>query len=333
MMDQLLKVTNLTKRFPISQDSYIGAINDISFELGVGETLGLVGESGSGKTTTGRCILRLVKPTTGTIIFNGADVTLMKEDELRKLRSKMQLVFQEPLASLNPRRSVWATLEEPLILQGTLSKTDRQTRVLETLSFVGLDSRFLRMYPAQLTSSAAQRVGIGRALVTRPSMVILDEPTSALDFTARSELLGVLKRIQNEFQTSFLFISHDLTAVRRISHRVAIMYLGRIVEIAPTEELFAEQSHPYSRALLSAVLPMDPHTPLDPFVVEGEIPSAVNPARECPFYSRCPLRMQDCLDGFPPFNEISKGHFAACRHSSELKGRTNAQLALRQLSS
>ena len=332
-MDQLLKVTNLTKRFPISKDSYIGAVNDVSFELGVGETLGLVGESGSGKTTTGRCILRLIRPTTGTIIFNGVDITSIEEDEHRKLRSKMQLVFQEPLASLNPRRSVWATLEEPLILQGTLSKTEREARVMETLSLIGLDSRFLRIYPASLTSSAAQRVGIGRALVTSPSLVVLDEATSALDATARSELLDVLKSIQNNFQTSFLFISHDLTAVRRISHRVAIMYLGRIVEVAPTEELFAEQSHPYSRALLSAVLPLDPRTPLDPFVVEGEIPSAINPANECPFHSRCPLRTPDCLDVFPSFSEIGKSHFAACRHSSVLRGRTNAQLAsLRLLS-
>lgn len=326
-MDQLLKVTDLTKRFQIAKGSYIGAINGISFELGVGETLGLVGESGSGKTTTGRCILRLVQPTAGSIVYKGRDITSIEQDEHRKLRSEMQLVFQEPLASLNPRRSVWATLEEPLILQGTLTKTEREIRVIETLGLVGLDARFLRLYPARLTSSAAQRVGIGRALVTRPSLVVLDEPTSALDSNARYELLQVLRNIQNNFRTSFLFISHDLNAIRHISHRVAIMYLGRIVETAPTEELFSEQLHPYSRALLSASLPLDPRTPLDPFVVTGEIPSAINPANDCPFYSRCPLRKPDCLDVFPSFNEAHKGHFVACRHSSELKGRTNTQLA------
>jgi oligopeptide/dipeptide ABC transporter ATP-binding protein len=326
-MSELLRVTNLVKRFPVGKDSFVGAINGVSFELGVGETLGLVGESGSGKTTTGRCILRLVEPTAGTIQFDGADLSAMDHDRLREMRPQMQLVFQEPQASLNPRRTVGATLAEPLVLDGQLSKTERAARVIETLSLVGLGSHHLHLLPAQLTSSEAQRVGVGRALVTRPKLVVLDEPTSALDTTVRSALLDVLQTIQNELGTSFLFISHDLTAVRRISHRVAIMYLGRIVEIAPTEELFAQQAHPYSRALLSAVLPVNPRAPLDPFVVEGEIPSAVNPRDECPFYSRCPLGTSDCLRSFPGFREVAPGHLAACVHSDELMRRSNTELA------
>jgi len=326
-MSELLRVTDLAKRFPISKDSYVGAVNGISFELGVGETLGLVGESGSGKTTTGRCILRLLEPTSGSIVFDGVDITTLGDDALRKMRSKMQLVFQEPLASLNPRRTVSATLAEPLVLEGKLSKRERQERVLETLQLVGLDSTSLGLYPAQLTSSEAQRIGVGRAFVTRPKLVVLDEPTSALDSTVRAALLDVIQGIQAELGTSFLFISHDLTAVRRISHRVAIMYLGRLVEIAPTEELFAQQSHPYSRALLSAVLPIDPRTPLDPFVVEGEIPSAVNPKDECPFYSRCPLRTDECIERFPVYVDVADSHRTACIHSSDLATKSNSELA------
>ncbi|WP_373067779.1 oligopeptide/dipeptide ABC transporter ATP-binding protein [Gemmatimonas sp.] len=326
-MSELLRVTDLTKRFPISKDAFVGAVNGISFELGAGETLGLVGESGSGKTTTGRCILRIIEPTSGSIIFDGVDITTQGDEALRRMRSKMQLVFQEPLASLNPRRTVSATLEEPLVLEGELSKRERRERVLETLKLVGLDSTSLGLYPAQLTSSEAQRIGVGRALVTRPKLVVLDEPTSALDSTVRAALLDVLQGIQAELGTSFLFISHDLTAVRRISHRVAIMYLGRLVEIAPTEELFAQQSHPYSRALLSAVLPVDPRAPLDPFVVEGEIPSAVNPKDECPFYSRCPLRTEECLEHFPGYVDVGENHRTACIHSSDLASKSNTELA------
>jgi len=326
-MAELLQVRNLVKRFPISKDSFVGAVNGVSFDLGVGETLGIVGESGSGKTTAGRCVLRLVEPTSGTIEFDGENITAMGDQDLRMMRSRMQLVFQEPLASLNPRRTVAATLEEPLVLQGELSKSERRSRVRETLALIGLRNHHLGLLPGQLTSSEAQRVGIGRALVTRPKLVVLDEPTSALDTTVRSALLDVLRQIQDELGTSYIFISHDLTAVGRISHRVAIMYLGRIVEIAPTREIFARQAHPYSRALLSAVLPIDPRASLDPFVVEGEIPSAVNPRDECPFYSRCPLGTSECLSSFPGFSEISSGHFAACIHSERLMRSTNAELA------
>jgi oligopeptide transport system ATP-binding protein len=326
-VSEILRVNNLVKRFPVSKDSYVGAINGISFTLGVGETLGLVGESGSGKTTTGRCVLRLVEPTAGTIEFDGVDITSLQDDDLRKLRPQMQLVFQEPLASLNPRRTVGATLEEPLILAGGMSRAERRTRILETLGLVGLTSRFLSKFPAQLTSSEAQRVGVGRSLVTRPRLVVLDEPTSALDSTVRAGLLDILAEIQRELGTSFIFISHDLTAVRRISHRVAIMYLGRLVEVAPTEEIFAQQAHPYSRALLSAVLPVDPRAPLDPFVVSGEIPSALNPPDECPFYSRCPLRIDACRDGFPEFVQMGSGHMSACLRTEELLRRSNSELA------
>ena len=326
-MSELLRISNLNKRFPLGKDSYVGAVTDVSFELGAGETLGLVGESGSGKTTTGRCILRLIDPTSGRIEFDGADITRLDETELRRMRSKMQLVFQEPLASLNPRLSVGATIEEPLLLEGRLSKQQRHLRVLETLELVGLTARMLRLFPPQLTSSEAQRVGVGRALATRPQLIVLDEPTSALDATVRGALLDTLRQIQLDLGTSYLFISHDMTAVRRISHRMAIMYLGRIVEIAPTAELFTRQSHPYSRALLSAVLPTDPRQVPDPFVVEGEIPSALNPRDECPFQSRCPLRVEQCLTAFPGLTGIGNGHATACLRSDDLAALSNAQLA------
>lgn len=311
-MTALLEVQNLTKVFSVGPGADLVAVNNVSFTLGRGETLGLVGESGSGKTTVGRCVLRLIEPTRGRILLGGHDVTAMHAGPLRDLRARMQLVFQDPFASLNPRLTVAQTVSEPLMLHG-MNRADRRSRITEILRQVNLDEHVFNYYPLDLTASEQQRVGIARALVTRPEFVVLDEPTSMLDPSARAELLTLLQTIQRETGTAYIFISHDMTSVARISHRIAIMYLGHIVEQAPTEVIMARQQHPYSRALLSAVLFADPTRPPSPYVIEGEIPTAINPKPECPLFGRCPIREDACRDGFPESVEIQPRHFSACR--------------------
>jgi oligopeptide/dipeptide ABC transporter ATP-binding protein len=307
----LLEVRNLTKVFAVGSRAKLVAVNDVSFRLERGETLGLVGESGSGKTTVGRCVLRLVEPTAGAILLDGEDITRLKAERLRVLRARMQLVFQDPFGSLNPRLTVAQTVGEPLRLHG-VNGGERRARVADILRLVKLDERFFDYYPADLTASEQQRVGIARALVTRPEFVVLDEPTSALDPSARAEILDLLETIQRDTGTAYIFISHDLTSVARLSHRIAIMYLGHIVEAAPTETIMRSQRHPYSRALLSAVLFPDPNRRPDPYVIEGEIPTAINPKPECPLYGRCPLREDACKAAVPPLSEVELDHFSAC---------------------
>lgn len=315
-MSALLEVQSLVKHFRLDKDNYIGAVNDVSFSIGRGETLGLVGESGSGKTTVGRCVLRLLEPTSGTILFDGEDITRVPEKTLRAYRARMQLVFQEPFASLNPRRTVGQTVSEPLILH-KIAGAERRSRVRDLLLAVGLSERYLDRYPGQLTGSEQQRVGIARALVTHPDLVVLDEPTSTLDQSVRGEMLEVLADLQRRFETSYLLISHDLTAIEEISHRIAIMYLGRMVEFGSAQQIFTQQHHPYSKALLSAVLYPDPHRRLEPFLLEGEIPSAVNPQDRCPLYGRCPIGVEQCTTAFPPFEELDPGHVTACYRTHE----------------
>jgi oligopeptide/dipeptide ABC transporter ATP-binding protein len=317
--DPLLQVRGLSKRFPVDRHNYIGAVNDVSFVIGKGETLGLVGESGSGKTTVGRCILRLTEPTTGDITLAGVDLTDLPHRQLRALRPQMQLVFQDPLASLNPRRTVRQAVEEPLRLHTRDSGSSRRDRIMEIMSHVGLGEQLLDRYPVELTASEQQRVGIARALVTRPALVVLDEPTSTLDPIMRAEILDVLAHIQALFGVSYLFISHDLTAVERLSHRIAVMYLGRLIEIGPTRNLITRQDHPYTRALLSAVLNTNPATPLPPYIVEGEIPSAINPRDECPFAGRCAVRLPVCTSSMPPVRHLGGAHFSACVRAGEMQ--------------
>lgn len=316
-MDELLRVESLTKRFPLDKRSAIWAANDVSFSIGRGETLGLVGESGSGKTTVGRCILRLLEPDSGRIVFDGMDITTLSQSRLQPLRHRMSIVFQEPYESLNPRRSVRQTVEEPLSLQGAPDKEGRLARVLSTLDGVGLGERHLSLYPGQLTTSEQQRVGIARAIVTRPDLIVVDEATSNLDPSARAGILDLFIDLQKRLGVSYLFISHDLTAVERVSHRIAIMYLGRIVETAPADDLFAKQLHPYSKALLSAVLYPDPTRKLEPFTLKGEIPSAINPPDECLLISRCPLAQPRCAEASPNLVAVQPGHRAACYRSRE----------------
>jgi oligopeptide/dipeptide ABC transporter ATP-binding protein len=312
MTDPLVAVEGLVKHFHLKGPNYVGAINGISFEIGRGETLGLVGESGSGKTTVGRCLLRLVEPTSGRIRFEGSDITQLTKRQLKPLRSRLQMVFQDPFASLNPRRTVRQTVEEPLALQrDTPARAwlDMTTGMLEK---VGLGPQYLDRFPIELTASEQQRVGIARALITSPRLVVLDEPTSTLDPTVREEILGLLHSLQSSMSVAYLFISHDIMAVERLSHRVAVMYLGHIVEQAPTAAIMANPRHPYTRALMSAVLSPDPTDRLPRNLVIGEIPSAINPRRECPFYSRCPIRLDRCLDDVPPMASVGPEHGAAC---------------------
>jgi oligopeptide/dipeptide ABC transporter ATP-binding protein len=321
MTDPLVTVEGLVKRFHLKGQNYVGAVNGISLEIGRGETLGLVGESGSGKTTVGRCLLRLVEPTSGRIRFEGTDLTRLTKRELKPLRSCMQMVFQDPLASLNPRRTVRQAVEEPLALQGGAPARSRLGITTAMLERVGLGQQYLNRFPIELTASEQQRVGIARALITRPKLVVLDEPTSTLDPTVREEVLGLLRSLQRSMSVAYLFISHDLMAVERLSHRVAVMYLGHIVEQAPTAAIMANPRHPYTRALMSAVLSPDPTRRLPRNLLVGEIPSAINPHRECPFYSRCPIRLDRCLDDVPAMAAVGPEHGAAClrwRDTSEV---------------
>jgi oligopeptide/dipeptide ABC transporter ATP-binding protein len=321
MTDPVVAVEGLVKRFYLKGQNYVGAINGISFEIGRGETLGLVGESGSGKTTVGRCLLRLVEPTSGRICFEGSDITRLTKRELKPLRSRLQMVFQDPFASLNPRRTVRQTVGEPLALQRDAPARAWLGMTTEMLKQVGLGPQYLDRFPIELTASEQQRVGIARALITSPRLVVLDEPTSTLDPTVREEILGLLRSLQSSMSVAYLFISHDIMAVERLSHRVAVMYLGHIVEQAPTAAIMAEPRHPYTRALMSAVLSPDPTRRLPRNLVVGEIPSAINPRRECPFYSRCPIRSDRCLDDVPAMAAVGPEHGAAClrwRDTSEL---------------
>jgi oligopeptide/dipeptide ABC transporter ATP-binding protein len=310
-MTVLLEVRNLTKVFALGPGADLVAVSNASLTVDRGETLGLVGESGSGKTTLGRCILRLIEPTEGSVLLSGNEIIGLKGNALRALRPHMQLVFQDPFASLNPRLTVEQTLREPLMLHG-FDRSQRKARTAEILRQVGLDESTFDCYPLDLTASEQQRVGIARALVTRPELVVLDEPTSMLDPSARADLLALLQRIQRETGTAYVFISHDLTSVARISHRIAIMYLGHIVEQAPTEMIMGQQHHPYSRALLSAVLFADPLRAPSPYVIDGEIPTAINPKAECPLYGRCPIRQNACREAIPPMIEIKPKHLSAC---------------------
>lgn len=316
----LVDVRSLTKHFPIGKGRRVHAVNDVAFHIERGETLGLVGESGSGKTTVGRCLLNLIPPTSGVIRFNGTDVSTLTRRSGRQLRSRLQIVFQEPRASLNPRWRVRRSIEEPLVGEGQLDADQRHARVLEVLKMVGLPAGYDRRFPHQLTAGEQQRVGIARALATRPDLIVLDEPTSALDIPVRAEIIELLRRLQRELNMSYLFISHDMAAVRRISHRIAVMYLGSIVEVAGKDEIFAEQRHPYVRALLSSVLHPDPKQAVDPFHLRGEIPSPIDLPQGCALAGRCPLVVDRCRQSPPPLEPVGtdRTRLVACYRSDEV---------------
>lgn len=308
----ILQVEHLVKEFPAPHGQIVHAVTDVSFLVRRGEALGLVGESGSGKTTVGRCILRLIEPTSGTIFFRGQDVTAIPQGQFRKLRSRMQLVFQEPFDSLNPRLRISEAIAEPLLLTADMSAKQRSDRVHELLGLVGLGEGYSGLYPHQLSGGEQQRVGIARAIATNPDLVVLDEPTSALDVSVRAEILNLLRDLQRKLGIAYVFISHDLTAVRRICHRVAIMYLGKLIEEGETEDLFARPLHPYSRALLSSVLYPNPRQEKSKFLLRGEIPSPINLPTGCSLHPRCPIAIAECRTIVPPFEEKKPGRPVSC---------------------
>jgi oligopeptide/dipeptide ABC transporter ATP-binding protein len=315
-MSAVLEVEQLYKRFPIPRSrSVVQAINGVSFSIGPGETLGLVGESGSGKTTVGRCIVGLIEATAGTLRFKGQDISMPRARRPRELLGKIQLVFQEPAESLDPRMRIGRSIEEPLLALHTPAP-ERRARLLEVIEQVGLRREMLDLYPAELSAGQQQRVGIARAIITRPELIVLDEPTSALDPTARAEIIELLMRLQAELGTSYLFISHDLSTVRFISHRIAVMYLGMIVEQGDGAEVFAQARHPYSVGLLSSVLLPHPHLSIAADIsLTGEIPSPINLPSGCFLASRCPLVEERCRRERPPAVDVGGGHLVHCfRH-------------------
>ena len=314
----LLKIENLSKSFVSSKGIFrktineVKAVDGVSFEVKKGETLGIVGESGCGKSTTGRLIMRLIDGGTGKIVFDGQDVHTLSTGDLRKIRRDIQMIFQDPYASLNPRHTVEKIIEEPLIVHKIGTKEERRKRVAEVMDVVGLSPYHLKRYPHQFSGGQRQRIGIARALVTNPKLIIADEPVSALDVSIQAQGLNLLNDIQEEFGLTYLFIAHDLGVVRHISDRVAVMYLGRIVEIAEVEELFENPMHPYTKALLSSVPIPDPTYVKKEIILTGELPSPSNPPSGCTFHTRCVSCMNICKTEKPDVKTFQSGHQVAC---------------------
>lgn len=318
MTDILLQVENLKKYFPIragvfqKQVGEVKAVDGLSFFVKKGETLGIVGESGCGKSTTGRLIMRLIEPSDGKIIFDNQDITKLSMNEMRKLRRELQMVFQDPYASLNPRQTVEEILEEPLIVHNIGETKERKKIVQEMLQVVGLSSYHAKRYPHQFSGGQRQRIGIARALMTRPKLIIADEPVSALDVSIQSQVLNLLEDLQKEFNLTYIFIAHDLGVVRHISDRVAVMYLGRMVELTCSENLYSKPLHPYTKALLAAVPIPDPDFVKTDTLLTGDIPSPSNPPKGCAFHTRCSECMDICKTERPEFKEVEQGHYVAC---------------------
>ncbi|MCM3719971.1 ABC transporter ATP-binding protein [Fictibacillus phosphorivorans] len=314
----LVEVENLKMHFPIKggvlgkKVGEVKAVDGVSFFIKKGETLGLVGESGCGKSTTGRMLLRLLEPTEGKIYFEGEDITKLSTNEMRKKRREMQMVFQDPFASLNPRHTVEKILEEPLIVHGVKDKAERKRRVKELLEVVGLSSWHAKRYPHQFSGGQRQRIGIARALAVNPKLIIADEPVSALDVSIQSQVLNLMQDLQKEFDLTYLFIAHDLGVVRHISDRVGVMYLGQIVELSDSEMLYDDPKHPYTQALLSAVPIPDVEHQKDRVILQGDVPSPSNPPAGCPFHTRCPAAMEHCGSVKPVLKEVDEGHYVAC---------------------
>jgi oligopeptide transport system ATP-binding protein len=320
--DVILDVQDLKMHFPITrgiifqrQVGAIKAVDGIDFALYKGETLGLVGESGCGKSTTGRAILQLHRPTNGHVIFEGKDLTQTKGEELRKMRRRMQMIFQDPYASLNPRMTVGSIIGEPLEVHGIGStKKERQERVQELLKTVGLNPVFVNRYPHEFSGGQRQRIGIARALAVNPAFIVCDEPISALDVSIQAQIINLLEDLQDELDLTYLFIAHDLSVVRHISDRIAVMYLGKIVELADRDALYEKPMHPYTQALLSAVPIPDPAIEgrRQRIILEGDVPSPANPPKGCHFCTRCPKVMEVCRQQEPPFKDYGDGHYVAC---------------------
>lgn len=309
----LVSVKNLKKYFPAGA-SFLKAVDDISFEIFPGETLGLVGESGCGKSTAGRTLLRLEEPTSGEILFDGQDILKLKPKELKALRQQFQIIFQDPYASLNPRMTAGDIIAEPLDIHKLAKGAQREDRVEELLSLVGLSPQYKRRFPHEFSGGQRQRIGIARALAVNPRFIVCDEPISALDVSIQAQIVNLLKKLQHDMGLTYLFIAHDLAMIKYISSRVAVMYLGHIVEIASSLELYTHPLHPYTQALLSAIPIPDPRIEKarSRIVLKGDVPSPVNPPTGCVFCTRCPKAQEICHKIPPLWKEVSKGHFAAC---------------------
>jgi peptide/nickel transport system ATP-binding protein len=326
----LLEAQNLKKYYPLQQGMFGGgggtvkAIDGVSFHVEKGETLGLVGESGSGKTTTGRAILRAVEPTEGKVLFrldeNGVtDFTSLNKNDLRRFRQHVQMIFQDPYSSLNPRMTVRDIIAEPLIAGGLAKGSEVDERVRQVAMRCQLNVEHLRRYPHAFSGGQRQRIGIARALVVQPKFVVCDEPVSALDVSIQAQIINLLMDAQQEFGLTYLFIAHDLSVVEHVSNRVAVMYLGRIVELAPTAKLFYQPLHPYTEALMSAIPDLDPDRVMKPVFLEGEIPSPANPPSGCHFHPRCAYAQEICKTLVPEFKEYRPGQFAACHFADQLQ--------------
>ena len=316
----LLRVKNLKKYFPIRGGLFsrevarVHAVDDLTFDLMKGETLGLVGESGCGKSTTGRCILRLIEPTAGEVWFDDKNVTTLDKRSLRHLRRDMQIIFQDPYASLNPRMTVGSIIGEALVIHKLAkSKREREERVVQLLETVGRNADHLRRYPHEFSGGQRQRIGIARALAVSPKLIVADEPVSALDVSIQAQVINLLEDLQKQFNLTYLFIAHDLSVVEHISTRVAVMYLGKIVEIAPAKELYTNPKHPYTEALLSAVPIPDPAVKRKRILLEGDVPSPIKPPSGCRFHTRCPVRVPSCSENDQVLKQISPGHWVACQ--------------------
>ena len=318
MNELLLDVKNLVKHFPLKktklfqEQQYVYAVNGVGFQLNKGETLGLVGESGCGKTTTGRVILRLIEPTDGVINFEGQNVADLKDKKLIEFRRHAQMIFQDPFASLNPRMTVGDIVGEPLLVHGIGAASERADRVAAVLDKVGLEPAYMRRFPHEFSGGQRQRIGIARVLTLNPQLIIADEPVSALDVSIQAQIINLLVKLQEELQLSYLFVSHDLAVVEHISDRVAIMYLGKIVETAPSQSIYATPCHPYTRALLTAIPTPDPKSALQHTPLQGDIPNPANPPSGCKFHTRCPMVKNICREDEPAMKEVGNEHFAAC---------------------